>query len=331
MTTPTKFSFIPILALALGSSVTAQKPTKPRPEPVKKILATDPAEAGPDFAVQGEYARAAKARGKKGTGAQVIALGQGKFQLVLHAGGLPGAGWKKGDKREKADGETIDGLTTFKTAAWTATIKNGKLTLTGADGESPKPLKRTERKSPTLGAQPPVGALVLFDGSSAEHFDGGRLTKDKHLMAGSSTNKTMKNYSLHLEFRTPFKPDARGQGRGNSGVYVQGIYECQVLDSFGLEGKNNECGGIYSIREPAVNMCYPPLSWQTYDIDFTSGTVKDGKKINPRMTVRHNGVLIHDDVELPKTTRGGKKEGFLYLQGHGNPVVYRNIWMMEKN
>ncbi len=329
MTISSNFSFVLVLALCVSAA--AQKPTGQRPKPAKKILATDPAKAGPDFTVQGEYVHAAKKRGKKGSGAQVIALGQGKFQLVLHAGGLPGAGWKKGDKREKANGETKDGVTTFKTAAWTATIEDGKLILTGAGGESLGRLKRTERKSPTLGAKPPAGALALFDGTSVEHFDGGRMDENKHLMAGTSANKTMKNYHLHLEFRTPFKPDARGQGRGNSGVYVQGIYECQVLDSFGLEGKNNECGGIYSIREPAVNMCYPPLAWQTYDIDFTSGTVEDGKKVNPRVTIKHNGVVIHNDIELPKTTRGGKKEGFVYLQGHGNPVVYRNIWMLEKN
>ena len=115
------------------------------------------------------------------------------------------------------------------------------------------------------------------------------------------------------------------------------LYEIQVLDSFGLDGKNNECGGIYSIRDPDQNMCFPPLAWQTYDIDYTAATYDDsGKKTkNGRMTVRHNGVVIHDNVELPKDTTGapvkeGPEPGPIFLQDHGNPVRFRNIWLVEQ-
>ena len=110
----------------------------------------------------------------------------------------------------------------------------------------------------------------------------------------------------------------------------------QVLDSFGLKGENNECGGIYSQIAPAINMCFPPLTWQTYDIDFIAAKFDaTGQKTkNALATIKHNGVTIHDRAELKGPTPGGKKEdlsgGPLQLQGHGNPVFYRNIWVVPK-
>lgn len=144
------------------------------------------------------------------------------------------------------------------------------------------------------------------------------------------------DHKIHLEFRTPYMPDARGQARGNSGVYVQGRYEVQILDSYGLEGAHNECGGLYSVKAPRVNMCAPPLQWQTYDITFRAPRFdkKGDKTENARITVLHNGVNIHNDVELtvagttaaPGT--GPVPRGGLYLQNHGNPVQFRNIWVL---
>jgi hypothetical protein len=161
---------------------------------------------------------------------------------------------------------------------------------------------------------------------------------ERHLLAaGCKSAQSFTNFDVHLEFLLPFKPMARGQERGNSGVYLQDRYELQVLDSFGLKGENNECGGFYTLAKPAINMCYPPLTWQTYDIEFSSARYnQNGVKIkNAVATVRHNGVVIHDHLELKSATPGnGRKEdptgGPLQLQGHGNPVYYRNIWVIAK-
>lgn len=299
-----------------------------------KAAFTDPKEAGPDFVVQGEYA-GLDTEGHK-WGCHVIALGDGKFDVVGYVGGLPGDGWKRGDETKKGKGELKDGVTTIKSdEGWSATIKDGAMTVEH-DGKKVGELKKTERKSPTLGAKAPEKATVLFDGSSADAFKNGKLVEGNLLGATNcETNAKWQDHSLHVEFRTPFMPGSRGQGRGNSGVYIQCRYELQVLDSFGLDGKNNECGGIYTIAEPKVNMCLPPLAWQTYDIDYTAAKYEEGKKVkNARVTIKHNGVTIHDDLELPKGTPGKSGEGpealGLFLQDHGNPVAFRNIWVVEK-
>jgi hypothetical protein len=193
------------------------------------------------------------------------------------------------------------------------------------------------RQSPTLGAKPPEGAIVIFDGKNVDQFEPGAKmneSPDGNTLWAEAITKPQekKPYKLHVEFMLSYMPTARGQARSNSGVYLDDRYECQVLDSFGLELKNNECGGFYQVAEPKINMCYPPLTWQTYDFDFTPAKWDGDKKIsNAKVTVKHNGVVIHDNVELPKETAGRKKEGpeplGVYLQGHGNKVQYRNIWL----
>jgi len=322
-----------LIAAAVGSAGAAD-------DHGSKKTYTDPKNADEDFAFQGEYSGVIDTGDgeEQGFGLQVVALGEGKFKAVAYFGGLPGDGWDEFTKLD-ASGELKDGQVVITADEGTATLKDGKAVIRDLGQEELGVLKKVNRTSPTLGAEPPEGAIVLFDGTSLDAFEGGRLTDEGYLMptvpAGIVTKKKFNDFKLHIEFRTPYMPAARGQGRGNSGVYLQDRYEVQVLDSFGLEGLDNECGGFYSIKTPSVNMCFPPLSWQTYDVDFTAAKYNDdGEKTeNAKVTVRHNGVVIHQDVELPSDTPGRKKEGpepaGIHMQWHGNPVVYKNIWVTE--
>ena len=299
---------------------------------------TDPevaAKEDPDFSIQGEYHREGAP-----LGGQVIALGGGKFDLYLLEDGLPGAGWTKGKERLKLSGEWHESLVTFPKVGKYSALFEDETLLVKVGEEEPFKLSRVQRKSPTLGAKPPEGATVLFDGTSVELWENGKM-KDGLLQATGALSKAkFRDCHLHLEFRTPYKPFARGQKRGNSGVYYGGRWETQVLDSFGLEGRMNECGGIYSISAPDLNMCLPPLTWQTYDVDFTAADFDEhGERTAwPRMTVKLNGVIIHEDRELSKdftTSAPGKgplKDEPLpiFLQNHGNPVVFRNIWALPR-
>jgi hypothetical protein len=294
---------------------------------------TDPAMAGPDFEIQGEYAGRL---GDQPLGAQVIALGGGTFRAVFLTGGLPGDGWD-GKTRIRVEGRTVGELTLFEGGGWSGRIGAGRF-VGEALGGTRFSLRKTTRQSPTLGEKPPERAVVLFGGNGVDEWEGGRMTADGLLEPGSRTRRRFRDFTLHLEFRTPFKPEARGQSRGNSGVYLLGQYEIQVLDSFGLDGLQNECGALYRQRAPDVNMCYPPLSWQTYDVDFEAPRFDEtGRKVkNAVITVRHNGVPVHSRVELTGPTGGAQRRaesggpGTINIQNHGNPVHLRNIWVLEK-
>jgi hypothetical protein len=197
---------------------------------------------------------------------------------------------------------------------------------------------------------PAKGAIVLFDGKDLSGWtksngrDGVKWTlRDGGAMEGVkghgdiiTKKKFDGKFKLHVEFRVPYEPGGSGQGRGNSGVYVQGRYEVQILDSYGHTSKNNDCGAIYEVAAPKVNACKAPTVWQSYDIEFTAPKFENGKKTEPaRMTVYHNGVKIHDDVPIPvDNTRAGlggdpAKPGPILLQDHGHPVQFRNIWLLK--
>lgn len=207
---------------------------------------------------------------------------------------------------------------------------------------------RPEDTKDVESVKPPTGAIVLFDGKDFSQWvkkDGKsevKWTLKDGVMEGvkghgdiMTKEKFGGSFKLHLEFRVPYEPVGKGQGRGNSGVYVQGRYEVQILDSYGLKSAKNDCGAIYEVAAPKSNECKAPTVWQSYDIDFTAPKFKDGKKTEPaKMTVHHNGVKIHDAVEIPvDNTRAGMggdpaTPGPILLQDHGHPVQYRNVWLL---
>ncbi len=329
------------LALLCSAGVLAalaQEPKPAKPKAAERVAINDPAKLvdDKDFALQGEYFGEKADKSDRGSG-QLIALGEGKFRLKAFDKGLPGV-----DPHSKAHdfditGERVGDTVELKgKGQLMATVKGGAIVSPEAGDY---PLKKVARTSPTVGAKPPAGADVLFGAAGDEtNWDGGKLVKlsdGEFLGVGCKSKKTYGDFTAHVEFRLPWMPNSRGQGRGNSGFYPQDRYEVQVLDSFGLKGENNECGGIYTIAKPSINMCLPPMAWQTYDIDFTAAKFDGSKKTtNARITVKHNGVTIHDNVELPKATGGGQVEGPtpgpFQLQNHGDPVVYRNIWALAR-
>jgi hypothetical protein len=209
-------------------------------------------------------------------------------------------------------------------------------------------LAKPEDKEGVKSQPAPKDAIVLFDGKNLDNWTSARKAGpaawkllDGGVMEVNGTGdiKTKQEFDgafkLHVEFRVPYMPKAKGQGRGNSGVYVQGRYEVQVLDSYGLKSQNNDCGAIYEVAAPRVNACKAPTVWQSYDIEFHAPKCENGKKVEPaRITVFHNGVKIHEDVKIPvDNTRAGLggdvcKPGPIMLQDHGNPVQFRNVWLV---
>ncbi len=322
---------------------------------------TDPVQAGPDFLVQGEYV--GKVGGELPVGIQVIAVGKHQFLGVLYPGGLPGAGWEE-RRVFHFQGETRDGATPFhgvhgERLMYTNHDFQGLISDNVITGQASMfrnrfqdvtlLLSKVHRKSPTLHAKPPKGALVLFDGSSVKEWEAGRLVDGDLLGEGTISKRRFGSLQIHLEFRCPFAPLRRGMHRGNSGLYVKQEWEVQIIDSFGWHHENRKferlskfgrCAGIHEMAGPRINMSFPPLAWQTYDIDFAMAVFDgQGNKTAPAMmSVRHNGVLVHDQFVLPAVSPGvdlskskERDTGPLHLQDHGNPVRFRNIWIMEGN
>lgn len=354
------------LLLFVGISFTeAQERERPKEYTSARDFVQDAALLS-DFLMQGEYLCEIR---NTTIGLHLIADGNGKFRCVFYNGGLPGAGWKTGDARflgtAVIEGENGLKFEINKVDSKDENIRLPELPfkfdatrrlpqrLQGPDrdftvikvriSDQEATFNKTQRSSETFNAKAPEGAVVIFDGTNVNMFQQGAKINEVQRQTGNTlwaeaTVKPFeqKPYTLHLEFMLSYMPTARGQSRSNSGLYIYEAYECQILDSFGLELADNHCGGFYQFKVPDINMCFPPLTWQTYDVRFTPPKYNGDVKVqNARITVKHNGVTIHDNIELIKETPGLKREANeprgIYLQGHGNKVQYRNIWLKYEN
>jgi hypothetical protein len=269
----------------------------------------------------------------------------------------PNGGWD-GKTRYSATNITLSG-TTFN-----ATISGGGTSyvltsitgtgaarvLNGTAGGSAFALTRKtgvngaseERHSPTLGLRPdgkPYAAQAqswFVDGNKATEAqaqadltkwknrdNGVQLKHGNFLYRGVQSAASHTNCFLHIEYRSPFMPTATGQNRGNSGIYLRGMHEQQVLDSFGSTGLNDDFGAVYKIKVPLVNAALPPLTWQTYDIYYTAGSGTNGT-----FTTYANGVLVQENTPVSVVTEAGFNGTTLYLQNHGNEVIFNNIWIV---
>ena len=317
------------LTLSVNPALQAQETNR------KKFAITDIEKVDRDFSFAGEYqGNITTGDGQtKQIGLQVSSLGDGKFGGMVYAGGLPGTGWNR-KERAKVEGARSGDLVELTTSEYRFEMVNGGPTVF-LNGRIVGELDKVYRQSPTMGMKAPANAYTMFDGDNTRQFVNGKMTDDGLLIEGTEFVSRFKDFTLHIEYRLPYMPYARGQDRGNSGLYLQSSYEVQMLDSFGLEGIENECGALYRYKRPDINMCLPPLTWQTYDLTFRSPKFNaDGEKIrNARITVLHNGVAVHNDFEIERKTGAGKPESDSWrpikLQNHSNPVRYRNIWLID--
>lgn len=312
--------------LMLAAPARAQEymlPDKPPPE---------------DHQVQGEYV-GTTTDGTTKLGAWVVGQGGNNYLVSFLKGGLldiPGAtggGW---DRTVKWSGTgQAANLTTphgFK-AAISGTGENRVMTGTTHEGKA-FTLNRVLRKGPTQG-------LVPKTEWKAEHWFRQNTAADLanwvanpaqpqmkyggNLYRGVRCTKTHGTVFLHIEVRSPYCPSLRDQSRGNSGIYLRSMHEMQVLESFGFSGAQNELGGIYGVKAPIINAALPPLTWQTYDCYYK---VEPGAN-TATFTVYLNGVLVQNKTMVTGITQAGFAGNSLYLQDHGNDVVYSNIWAVQ--
>jgi hypothetical protein len=328
-------TLVAVLALGTGLWATAAEKAAPRAAGEKAAKPTAAkATQEPDDGIQGLYFSGDPAAAK--AEAKVIGQGGGAYKVILTVGSGPAlelTGKLEGGKVVLTGG-----------AGESGTIADRKMTVTV--GNRKFELAYTVVKPPALGEKPPAGAIVLlafqegkkpsldaWDPPAWTPLDDGSMEVSK---GDIRTKQEFGDFELHLEFRLPYEPAGKGQGRGNSGVYLMDRYEIQILDSFGLVPKNNDCGAVYTQVAPKVNACLPPGCWQVYDITFHAPRFDaDGKKTKDAVvTVVQNGVTVQDHTVIKGPTGSAKgkpevKKATFHLQDHQHKVQFRNIWLVE--
>lgn len=286
-------------------------------------------------AVLGEYSNLT------GIEAKIYPEGDNNYRAVLLQKNTDGS-----TKRTELTGKLENNAIAFTGDGAEGRWSDNKFAATFANNKALRyEFKKSSRISPTLALRPPAGAVVLLPFVPGAATNLGEWTNQNWVLMSDGSvrvqggdNKTKREFGdikLHIEWMTPLMPSARGQGRGNSGVYLQDRYEVQVLDSFGLDSKDNDAGGLYKVSKPRTNASLPPGVWQTYDITFRAPRLNaDGSMAKKALiTILHNGIVIQENVELENPTGGGANglalKAPIKLQDHSNPVRYRNIWVQE--
>ena len=319
-------SSLSLLVLALGASAYAQgKGGEPPLNPIMGEFAGTFTPAG---------GQAIKAEAK------VIADQNNTYRVVVL---YPAADAKA--TRVNLPGAGKDDTVTIQSGDWSGTVTKDALKLTAKGGAAAE-MKRVERKSPTLGQKPPAGALVLLPYEEGKPTNLDQWVKNEWTCqpdgsiatrgADIRTIKDFGSFKLHVEFRVPFMPASRDQGRGNSGVFLHGRHDFHILDSFGLPLTPVDCAAIFGFKAPDADAALPPGVWQTYDIDFKAPEIDAAGKQTKGMvvTVIFNGVKVQDAVEVKHVSGGNwgepAKTGPVRLQFHYNAVRFRNIWLVEE-
>ena len=289
--------------------------------------------------------------------AQVLAIGGDRFRVRFYEELYRGA-----EVLFEGEGALVDGVISVEGGHFSCRITENSLTG-AARYRSKEPvafqLVKADPQSPTLGLPAPEGALVLFDGSNMnawKHVRDGKdidstwevvdgalqiasRTRDDPRGGNLRTREEFRDFTLHLEFMLPYLPEEKGQGRANSGVYLQHRYELQILDSYALEGNWSECGSLYKVIAPSINHCAAPGVWQTFDVTFRAARFDaEGNLLErARVTVLQNGAYIHKDQEIFENTHHLQDvrrrpptpgDGPILIQDHGHAVRFRNIWIV---
>jgi hypothetical protein len=302
------------LAVVLAGETPAQSLDKKEEAAAKKLF--DAQAIGVEAKLQGEYVGK---NGEKRLGIQVVARGDKSFHALVLEGGLPGDGWDGGRYGLLESGPLSKGRVEFSSPSdngASAVLDDNGLTL--KRGNQTILLKRVERKSETLGKEPPAGAIVLFGGAkpSVDAFEERKdiegltapMMFEGSMMAGAVTKRKFRDYALHVEFLTGWEPQNIPWRRADSGIYMLSRYEVAIGDSFGFDfdlsgatspnrpklmdeknktskfppakGKSDPrvCGSVFTYPSKVPNSCLPPLVWQTLDIDFKAPRFDDKGK-----------------------------------------------------